>query len=176
MQKKIMYAATAVMLLGTTGCIDKIVQKTKSIFCACPAQADAEPAKEVVAGDADEAKGEQKYPVISAEVVKNDLETNDTMLLINVLAKKYYDDCHIVGSVNMPVDSIAKDIEGIDKDAKVVLYCANSTCMASKNAADRLAAIGYTNLHLYEGGMKEWIELGYSAEGPAEESYLHKGK
>lgn len=175
MQKKILYVAATAVVLATSGCIDKAMQQAKD-WCggACKANAESAADRTEKGEEAPDAKGERKS--VSAEFVKNALETNDKIMVINVLAKKYFDDCHIVGSVNMPLETIAQDIAKVKHDTKIVLYCANPSCAASHKAADRLEQLGYTNVHLYEGGMQEWVDLGYPYDGPAEAEYFKKGK
>jgi hypothetical protein len=34
--------------------------------------------------------------------------------------------------------------------------------------------MGFTNVIDYEGGIKEWYQLGYDTHGPASASYLHE--
>jgi rhodanese-related sulfurtransferase len=51
-----------------------------------------------------------------------------------------------------------------------VLYCSDSSCLASGNVARELEALGYTNVRVYEGGKQDWVEAGLPVEG---KSRLH---
>lgn len=95
------------------------------------------------------------------------------LVVINVLDKEDYDDCHIKGSINIPFIEIEKEVqEKIDKDAIIVLYCSNYMCSASGAARDQLLKIGYKNVFAYEGGTAEWYQNGYQVDGPCKKPYL----
>jgi len=51
-----------------------------------------------------------------------------------------------------------------DKNAKLVFYCGNEACGASEVAAAKAAALGYTDVNVYKGGIKGWVDAGYSTE------------
>lgn len=109
---------------------------------------------------------------LSAEELQEKLDENGIML-INVLDEEHFSDCHITDSVNIPYKSnINESMTGIDKDCFIVTYCASFECSASKQAAQKIEALGFTNVHTYEGGMKEWIKKGFSCEGACEKKYL----
>ena len=42
----------------------------------------------------------------------------------------------------------------------IVTYCGGIKCPSSKQAADKLASLGYTNVWAYEGGLQDWTEGG----------------
>jgi rhodanese-related sulfurtransferase len=46
----------------------------------------------------------------------------------------------------------------------VVLYCADLECYNSHRAAERLAAMGYTQVQIYEGGKADWHAAGLPLE------------
>ncbi len=96
------------------------------------------------------------------------------LLLVNVLTPEYYGDCHIRGSINVPLDMIEEWAKSIDKDAPIVVYCASYTCSASLIAWQRLHALGFINIWAYEGGMNEWYNAGLPVEGTCSQSYLNE--
>lgn len=49
-----------------------------------------------------------------------------------------------------------------DKNAEIVLYCRSGRM--SQIAAEKLVALGYTNVWNFKNGMVEWEEAGYSLE------------
>jgi len=51
-----------------------------------------------------------------------------------------------------------------DKDHAIVVYCASAACKNSHQAAERIAGLGYTNVAVYPGGKKDWIEAGLRLE------------
>lgn len=94
------------------------------------------------------------------------------MKIINVLSPYYYQDCHIKGSINMPLEHLETSSKSLDKNEEIIVYCAHYQCPASKKAWHLLHSLGFTNLKAYEGGIVEWHQLGYPTVGPAKESYL----
>ena len=104
---------------------------------------------------------------ISAEELKKKLDANEEFELVNVLPKEYFDKKHIPKSKNLSVEDIdEKAAEALpDKAKEIVVYCANTQCQASPNAAKKLEALGYTNVADYEDGVTGWEEAGYDLEG-----------
>ncbi len=96
----------------------------------------------------------------------------EQMVLINVLDKKYYDDCRISGSTNVPSSGIADYAQDLDKEINIVVYCASYTCSASRQAWHTLNDMGFKNVWAYEGGANEWRHTGLPTEGSCTESYL----
>jgi len=111
---------------------------------------------------------------LTAEQLKERMAKEKDLLVINVLSDKIYQDCRIKGSINIPGSEIAEQAkaEGWPKDKKMVLYCANYACMASRMAHKTLTDLGFTNVKTYEGGTKEWREKEYGTEGPCTAIYL----
>ncbi len=86
-------------------------------------------------------------------------------MVVNVLSKDHYDECHIEGSINAPFDELEKHAQSWDKQKEIVVYCASYICSASKNAYHKLKKMGFTHVHAYEGGTKEWKEKGFPVNG-----------
>lgn len=102
------------------------------------------------------------------------VEKKKGLVVINVLKKELYDDCHIEGSLSMPFDRAEELIQAsVDKDAEVVVYCSNYMCTASGAVCKRLKALGYSNVCAYEAGMAEWYQQGLPTQGPAKSGYLN---
>ena len=100
------------------------------------------------------------------------MENQETLLVIHVLAQEYYNDCHITGSINVPLDMLKEYAHGLDRKTPIVVYCASYTCPASASAWHTLHEMGFTHLWAYEGGMAEWCQLGYSVKGACSKEYL----
>lgn len=94
------------------------------------------------------------------------------VVVINVLDKDIYTDCHIAGSINVPFDQLDAALETIEKDADIVFYCSNPMCTSSEYAATKFKKAGFANVSVYEGGTAEWYQKGLPVEGPSTASYL----
>lgn len=96
------------------------------------------------------------------------------LVVINVLDKDTYEDCHIAGSINIPFDSIDAALDTIEKNAEVVFYCSNPMCSASGYAATQFQKAGFANVSVYEGGTAEWYQKGLPIEGASCSDYLRQ--
>jgi rhodanese-related sulfurtransferase len=67
---------------------------------------------------------------ITREQIKEKLDTKEPMTIIEALPPKYFDAGHLPGALNIPHDEIKAHAPGTlpDKDALIVVYCANSAC------------------------------------------------
>jgi rhodanese-related sulfurtransferase len=98
--------------------------------------------------------------------------TKSELVIINVLDKSEFDDCHIKGSINITFDEFESKISSLNKNNHYVLYCADYMCMSSGFCAKLLKDAQFENVWAYEGGMAEWYQKGYPCEGPAQLDYL----
>jgi|GEM_PF-501093 len=101
-------------------------------------------------------------------------EKKTGLVVINVLDKDTYEDCHIAGSINVPFESIDSFIDTIAKDAEVVFYCSNPMCTASEYAALKFQKAGFAHVSVYEGGTAEWYQKGLPVEGAGTSAYLRQ--
>ncbi len=77
----------------------------------------------------------------------------DGGLLVDVRSPGEFAGGHIDGAVNMPLNEVLNQMEGIPKDRPIVLYCASG--MRSGNAAKALKAAGFLAVHNL-GAMHRW--------------------
>jgi rhodanese-related sulfurtransferase len=106
---------------------------------------------------------------ITREGLKAKLDRGEEIVLIETLGRKYYEDAHLPGAINIPhteVDALAPEMLP-DKSAQIVVYCSNRACQNSPQAARRLAALSYENVCDYEEGKQDWIQAGLSTESGA---------
>jgi rhodanese-related sulfurtransferase len=92
--------------------------------------------------------------------------------LVNVLDPLYYEDCHIRGSINVPLEAIEKWAKNIEKNARIVVYCASYVCPMALTAWMKLHALGFNHAMVYEGGINEWYHMNMPVEGPCRQPYL----
>jgi rhodanese-related sulfurtransferase len=87
--------------------------------------------------------------------------------IVHALPEAYFRKEHIAGSVQMDHERVAEQApERLpDRDAAIVVLCANLACRNSEVAANRLIALGYTNVRQYAEGIADWIGAGLPVEG-----------
>lgn len=91
------------------------------------------------------------------------------VVVLEALPPMYFEKDHLPGARNLPLD----DIDALASllvpgaDSPVVTYCSNTACGNSAIAAQRLEALGYTNVRKYAGGKQDWMDAGLPVEhGP----------
>jgi rhodanese-related sulfurtransferase len=95
------------------------------------------------------------------------------VVVINVLEKNLYDDCHIQGSVSVPFEGLEQYAQQyLDKNTEIVLYCSNYMCSASGQGCKLLKRLGFDKVYAYEGGTAEWYQHRLPVEGPCAAGYL----
>lgn len=108
---------------------------------------------------------------LDAEEVK-ELKDDDDVVLIDVLSNESFEDRHIPGAINLPVDE--PDFEALikekvpDKQAKLIVYCSDEECKASPRAAKTLEELDYENVMHFSGGLAGWRRAGYELTGEPE--------
>jgi rhodanese-related sulfurtransferase len=105
-------------------------------------------------------------PRITLEELKAKLDSGADVTLVEALGEQYYRKAHLPGAINIPhkaVDELAPALLP-DKDASIVVYCANGPCPNSAIAAKRLVELGYTDVSDYHEGKQEWIDAGLPTE------------
>jgi rhodanese-related sulfurtransferase len=105
--------------------------------------------------------------VITADELLRKLERADDFVLIDALAPMVYAHSHLPRAINMPPSAVdatrlAKRVP--DLETEIVVYCSNADCDDSVVTAQRLEALGYTNVRHYAGGKDAWRAAGFPLE------------
>ena len=103
---------------------------------------------------------------ITREELRAKLDRGESVVIVEALGPKYYEDAHLPGAINIPhteVDELAPELLP-DRSAQIVVYCSNRACQNSPWAARRLDAMDYENVYDYEDGKQDWIEAGLPTE------------
>lgn len=98
---------------------------------------------------------ETAYHKITAEEAKEMLDADPTVILVDVRTQEEYEQSHIESAVLIPNETI-KDTppqELPDQQARIIVHC--RTGVRSKQAADKLTALGYTQIYDM-GGIVDW--------------------
>jgi rhodanese-related sulfurtransferase len=108
------------------------------------------------------------------DTIKKEVKTMPKLIVINALSKNYYDECHIEGSISVPLDKIESYAQKLDKKTPIVVYCASYSCPISEKAWRIFTALGFTTVWAYEGGIAEWNQKKYPCVGSCQEDYLSR--
>ncbi len=95
------------------------------------------------------------YRQMTMDEAQEVLESSETHLLVDVRTPEEFAEGHIPGAINVPNETIAGSMiaELPDQDQEIYVYCRSGR--RSKEAAEKLSAIGYT--HIIEiGGIQDW--------------------
>lgn len=103
---------------------------------------------------------------ITREDIKQKYDNRDSMIVVEALPEKYYDSGHLPGAINIPHTEIRENAARLlpDKNASIIVYCANTKCRNSRLAAKELDELGYMNVFEYVEGKKDWLEADLPVE------------
>jgi rhodanese-related sulfurtransferase/polyisoprenoid-binding protein YceI len=108
---------------------------------------------------------------IDAKELRRWMDEGRAFTLLDVLPKEAFEElrlpgarCACVYEVTFP-DQAAKAAP--DRAAAVVVYGSSRLSHEASDAADRLEAAGYRNVHVFRGGREAWQEAGLAFEGAA---------
>ena len=110
---------------------------------------------------ASDADTQSAYHKITAEEAKKMMDAGD-VTVVDVRTEDEYEASHIPGAVLVPNESIGSEEapEALpDQDAVLLVHC--RTGVRSKQASDKLVALGYTQVYDF-GGIVDWP---YETEG-----------
>ena len=97
----------------------------------------------------------RSYSQISQEEAKQMMEKDDGHVVVDVRRQDEYDAGHIPGAILIPNESIGTEQpdELPDLDQVILIYCRSGN--RSKQAAQKLFDMGYTNIYEF-GGIIDW--------------------
>lgn len=98
---------------------------------------------------------EGAYHQISMEQAAEMMAQETGYILLDVRTTGEYQQGHIPGAICIPNESIgSEEIEELpDKAQKILVYCRSGN--RSKQASEKLAKLGYTNVYEF-GGILDW--------------------
>lgn len=122
---------------------------------ATPAQPAAEPA-------APKAEG---YKHIDTAGVQAAVKEGKSIIL-DARAGKWDDGRRIPGAKQLSAADAPEKAAALipAKDSRVIVYCTNPHCPASKFLAEALVKLGYTNVEKYPDGIEGWAAAGNAVE------------
>ena len=87
--------------------------------------------------------------------------------IVEVLPEPNFGKAHLPGAINVPFDEAFDErIQNAipDKNVPVVVYCADSECQLSPQAAQHLDRLGYTKVFDYKTGKADWQQANLQTE------------
>ena len=103
----------------------------------------------------DAGNAENGYRQITAAEAVSLMEAEENYIILDVRTQAEYEEKHIPKAVNIPNESIGtEEIPALpDKNQLILVYCRSGN--RSKQASEKLAALGYTNIVEF-GGINDW--------------------
>ena len=105
------------------------------------------------------------YTQISMKEAVAMMETETDYIILDVRTPEEFVEKHILNAVNVPNENIGDEdiVELPNKDQLILVYCRSGN--RSKQASEKLVALGYTNVYEF-GGINEWT--GETMQGTGE--------
>ena len=106
-------------------------------------------------------KKDMSYTQISMEEAVAMMATEENYIILDVRTTEEFAEKHIPNAINIPNETIGSEelAELPDKNQLILVYCRSGN--RSKQASEKLAALGYTNIFEF-GGINDWTgELEY---------------
>ncbi len=99
--------------------------------------------------------GATEYRQVSAQEAHDLMESEDAYIILDVRTEEEFAEGHIPGAILIPHDAIADQAEATlaNKDQLILVYCRSGN--RSRQAAEALAELGYTNVVEF-GGINDW--------------------
>lgn len=97
-----------------------------------------------------------KIPQVTAQDVKNAIDSHEDYVLLDVRTPEEFTKGHINGSINVPLDKLRNAVERTvaDKNKKIYVYCFSGSRSAQAVAA--MVQLGYKNVFDMKSGMLAW--------------------
>lgn len=110
------------------------------------------------------AKENNTYIQITTEEAVSMMETEKDYIILDVRTLEEFKEKHIPGAICVPNETIGNsEIPSLpDKEQMILVYCRSGN--RSKQAAQKLADMGYTNVYEF-GGINQWTGETYPHEG-----------
>ncbi|MER7007764.1 rhodanese-like domain-containing protein [Dactylosporangium sp. NPDC000555] len=86
--------------------------------------------------------------------------------VVDALGGYYYAKQHLPGAIPLVENDVAELAGSLlpERAAPIVTYCSNPACPNSQRVADKLIALGYTNVRKYREGIEDWVAAGLPTE------------
>jgi rhodanese-related sulfurtransferase len=106
------------------------------------------------------------FLIVSLDAFKSQMDATD-VYVIDIREESDYEAGHIEGAVNIPIRTLAENLNQIPSDRPVVIYCASG--LRAGLSLSVLRSLGYDNIRAYAGGWRGWSAAGEPASTEATE-------
>ena len=96
---------------------------------------------------------------VTVETAKSLIEGRPNLVILDVRTPSEFDDGHIEGAINIPVDDLVGRLDELSIDEELLVYC--RTGNRSARAVETLQDNGFTKIFHIEEGITAWIDAGY---------------
>lgn len=103
-----------------------------------------------------------EYPWIGAAELESRLEGAEDIVVLNTRAAP--GEPLIVGAIEVAEEEVDRWAESASKATPIVTYCSCPNDAASVRAALALQRLGFTDVHVLEGGLSAWQAAGFATE------------
>jgi len=111
----------------------------------------------------------EEHGVVNTAALATLIRTKVPVTILDARSGKYDDGKRVPGARQLSPAAKDEDVAKAlpDKQALIVTYCAGPGCPASKELAEHLEKLGYTNVIEYPEGIPAWIKAGNTVEQAA---------
>ena len=106
--------------------------------------------------------------IIKIEELEKWIEDKKDFLMVDLMNPEYFAEKHIAGSINAPVYEVVFltyfEKNNISKDKTIVVYNEDEKSLATEDAAMKLLAAGFDDVHEFPGGLSIWEKAGKEIE------------
>ena len=144
MKKTIIISLSLILVIALVGCASKTNNSATEV-----------PAEPTAAAKDDAVSTTAEYHLITTEDAKARMDSGDPITIVDVRTQSEYDESHIPGAIVIPNETIGNSApeELPDLNAEILVYCRSGR--RSKEASDKLVALGYTKVYDM-GGINSW--------------------
>ena len=99
------------------------------------------------------------YGDVTVQEARRLIEDKPGMVLLDVRTASEYEEGHIEGAVNIPVQELSVRFDELSPEDELLVYC--RTGNRSAQAVDILLDVGFTKIYHMDEGITGWTEAGY---------------
>ena len=152
--KMILIGIVAVLLVGTYIFIKNHIKITSNGISISMSGSDG-PTAVFIAGKLPKGEKNMTYTSITMEEAKDIFQNSGDYIILDVRRADEFSEGHIPGAINYANEDILQDKPEVLPDLEQTIYVYCRSGRRSKEAADKLVQMGYTNI-IDIGGILDW--------------------